>query len=349
MVGTNSKQNQKYMIKFEHMADGDMKRVPSDNVEELKKVYKLTSRILEILLKDRSTGKNILWATGNYSSHGPEYEKEKTIELSLITGRHSRLVKPRTMKSQREQVLRTRDMAETFTPSWICNKQNNLVDEVWFGRKDVFNIETGKSWIPSDGSIEFSDVPGKTWQDYVKAPRLEMTCGEAPYLVSLYDTTSGEQIPIKQRIGLLDRKLRVVGENTLTEEEWVKWAVEAFKATYGYEFQGDNLLLARENLIFTFIDYFQDRFNRLPAQNLIDEIAFIISWNLWQMDGMKYVVPFSCINETESQLSLFGDTEESLLECPGCKTGNVRAHNGTYCKIMNWKEGKAITAVSLLS
>ena len=165
MVGTNSKQNQKYMIKFEHMADGDMKRVPSDNVEELKKVYKLTSRILEILLKDRSTGKNILWATGNYSSHGPEYEKEKTIELSLITGRHSRLVKPRTMKSQREQVLRTRDMAETFTPSWICNKQNNLVDEVWFGRKDVFNIETGKSWIPSDGSIEFSDVPGKTWQD----------------------------------------------------------------------------------------------------------------------------------------------------------------------------------------
>ena len=349
MVGTNSKQNQQYMIKFEHMAGGDMKQVPSDNVEELKKVYKLTSRILEILLKDRSTGKNILWATGNYSSHGPEYEKEKTIELSLITGHHSRLVKPRTMKSQREQVLRTLDMAETFTPSWICNKQNNLVDEAWFGRKNVFNIETDKSWIPSDGSIEFSDVPGKTWQDYVKAPRLEMTCGEAPYLASLYDTTSGERIPTRQRIGLLDRKLRVVGENTSTEEEWVQWAVEAFKATYGYEFQGDNLLLARENLWFTFIDYYRFEFGKLPEEARLEDVATIISWNLWQMDGMRYVVPFSCINETESQLSLFGDDEESLLECPGCKTGNVRAHNGTYCKIMDWKEGKAITAVSLLS
>ncbi len=349
MTSGQGKQNQQCMIKFEHMAVDDVTQVPSERMEEKSNIFKLSSKILEILLKDRSTGKNILWATDNYSSHGPEYGKEKAIELPLITGHHSRLVKPRTMKSQREQMLRTRDMAETFTPSWICNKQNNLVDEAWFGRKDVFNTETGKSWVPSDGAVGFCDVPGKTWQDYVKAPRLEMTCGEAPYLVSLYDTTSGEQIPIKQRIGLLDRKLRVVGENTLTEEEWVKWAVEAYKATYGYEFQGDNLLLARENLIFTFIDYFQDRFNRLPAQNLIDEIAFIISWNLWQMDGMKYVVPFSCINETESQLSLFGDTEESLLECPGCKTGNVRAHNGTYCKIMNWKEGKAITAVSLLS
>ena len=325
-----------------------MNQVPSDNVEELKNIYKLTSRILEILLKDRSTGKNILWATDNYSSHGPEYEKEKTIELPLITGHHSRLVKPRTMKSQREQVLRTRDMAETFTPSWICNKQNNLVDEAWFGRKNVFNTETDKAWIPSDGIIEFSDVPGKTWQDYVKAPRLEMTCGEAPYLASLYDTTSGERIPTRQRIGLLDRKLRVVGENTSTEEEWVQWAVEAFKATYGYEFQGDNLLLARENLIFTFIDYYRVEFGKLPEEAKLEDVATIISWNLWQMDGMKFVVPYSCVNDELGQLELFDDGPTNLLECSGCKTGNVRMHNGTYCRIKDWKENKTITAVSLL-
>lgn len=348
MASTNSKQNQRYMIKFEHMAGGDMNQVPSDNVEELKNIYKLTSRILEILLKDRSTGKNILWATDNYSSHGPEYEKEKTIELPLITGHHSRLVKPRTMKSQREQVLRTRDMAETFTPSWICNKQNNLVDEAWFGRKNVFNTETDKAWIPSDGIIEFSDVPGKTWQDYVKAPRLEMTCGEAPYLASLYDTTSGERIPTRQRIGLLDRKLRVVGENTSTEEEWVQWAVEAFKATYGYEFQGDNLLLARENLIFTFIDYYRVEFGKLPEEAKLEDVATIISWNLWQMDGMKFVVPYSCVNDELGQLELFDDGPTNLLECSGCKTGNVRMHNGTYCRIKDWKENKTITAVSLL-
>ena len=51
----------------------------------------------------------------------------------------------------------------------------------------------------------------------MKAPRLEMTCGEAPYLVSLYDTTSGERIPTRQRIGLLDRKLRVVKSDSDNE------------------------------------------------------------------------------------------------------------------------------------
>lgn len=309
----------------------------------------LPKSILGILLEDRTTGKNILWATDNYISHGCEYEKNKPIELPLITGHHSRMIKPRTMKSQREQTLRTRDMAETFTPSWICNKQNNLVDEAWFGRRDVFNVEDGKTWIPTKTPIAFPTTEGKSWRDYVTAPRMEMTCGEAPYLVSIYDTTTGETLPVDSRVGLLDRKLRVVGENTESEEDWLKWAIESYKATYAYEFQGDNLLLARENLMFTFIEYFIDRFGKDPSNEAMMEIASIITWNLWQMDGMKFVIPFSCKNVVSSQLDMFGDVEETLLECPGCKTGNVRTHNGTYCKIMDWKEGKAITALSLLS
>lgn len=28
-----------------------------------------------------------------------------------------------------------RDKAEVFTPSWVCNAQNNLVDNQWFGKK----------------------------------------------------------------------------------------------------------------------------------------------------------------------------------------------------------------------
>ena len=319
-----------------------------DNTEDKVMIDKLPSDILEILLKDRTTGKNILWATDNYSSHGSAYSKDCTIELPLITGHHSRLIKPRTMKSQREQTLRTRDMAETFTPSWICNKQNNLVDEAWFGRKDVFNTENDKSWITSEEKISFPDIKGKSWQDYVKAPRMEMTCGEAPYLISLYDTTTGEQIPIADRIGILDRKLRIVGENTDSEEEWVNWTTEAYKATYGYEFQGDNLLLARENLMFSFMDYYQNHFNKLPDQALIEEIATIISWNLWQMDGMKFVVPYSCVNETSIQPDLFGDVEETLLVCSGCRSGNIEAHNGIYCKIKDWSKNRVIKAVSLL-
>lgn len=47
--------------------------------------------------------------------------------------------------------------------------------------------------------------------------RLEISCGEAPYLVSRYDSVTGKTIKIKNRIGLLDRKLRIVSENI--EEE----------------------------------------------------------------------------------------------------------------------------------
>ena len=53
--------------------------------------------------------------------------------------------------------------------------------------------------------------------------------------ITLYD-----EIPINCRIGILDRKLRVVNENTDTEEDWMNWCIRAFQSVYGYEFQGDN-------------------------------------------------------------------------------------------------------------
>ncbi|MBO7084803.1 hypothetical protein J6W20_02645 [bacterium] len=41
---------------------------------------------------------------------------------------------------------------------------------------------------------------------------MEITCGEAPYLVSRYDVTDGtlKIQPIAGRVGLLDRKLRII-------------------------------------------------------------------------------------------------------------------------------------------
>ena len=78
----------------------------------------------------------------------------------------------------------------------------------------------------SEGKIEFPD--GKCWQGYVDSRRLEITCGEAPYLVSRYDVSTGELIvPPLRRIGILDRKLRVVNENTDTYEEWLRWTIRA--------------------------------------------------------------------------------------------------------------------------
>ena len=174
--------------------------------------------LLEILLKDRTTGKNIIWATDNYAHYGEKYAKTSPILIELITSHKGQLIKPRTEKSKAEQQKRVRQKAEVFTPSWVCNVQNNLIDEAWFGRVSPFNREKEQSWETVTDKISFPPSEEKSWQNYVQEPRMEISCGEAPYLTSRYDTVTGDYIPVKDRIGLLDRKLRVITENTETED-----------------------------------------------------------------------------------------------------------------------------------
>ena len=304
----------------------------------------IDNELLEILLKDMTTGKNIFWATDNYSSKGIGYKTWDRMRIELITGRYGNVIKPRTKKSKADQEKRIRDKAEVFTPAWICNKQNNLVDNIWFGKENVFNKEKDNTWVSTKKKITFSDE--KTWMDYVQDLRLEISCGEAPYLVSRYDTVSGDIIPVMNRIGLLDRKLRIVNENCNEKDDWLNWTKEAYKSIYAYEWQGDSLLIARENLLYTFTDNYMYKFSEKPTIEIVKEIAGIISWNVWQMDGVKCVVPNSCKNEKIINYTLFGD---EIIEtvCKGCKKGNVKMHNGIYCQIMNWKTNRKMKFISL--
>ena len=305
----------------------------------------LDSELLTILLKDHTTSKsdeqhNIFWATADYAHFGPGYQYSDEILPSLITGSHGDVIRPRVFKSRDAQTARSKDMAEVFTPSWICNAQNNLIDEAWFGRKEVFNQENDDhTWTVNPDKITFP--PDKSWRDYVRDCRLEITCGEAPYVTSRYDTTTGEAIPAERRIGLLDRKLRIVSENTDTTGDWLKAAQAAFKSTYCYEWQGDSLLLAREAMLFTFIDFYQAKFGTMPLKKSLEYIAYIVSWNAWQMDGLKGVVPCSCRDGVEIEVpGLFGGLKETLT-CEGCRTSNLRKHNGTYCLIRKWADSNS--------
>ena len=268
--------------------------------------FELSPDVLAILLRDHTTGKNIFWATHDYEALGSEYDYHAEILPHLITGEHSRVVRPRVLKSKENQTDRSKDMAEVFTPSWICNAQNNLIDE---------NLSPVRE--------------GGLWQDYVRTTCLEITCGEAPYLVSRYDATTGEAIPIAKRIGLLDRKLRVVSENTETQDDWLKWAEIAYQNTYGYEWQGDNLLLARKALLFTFTDYYKAKFGDNPTQDSIRRIAEIVSWNLWQMDGLRGTPP---------DYPSPGELHENPV--PDMFT--------TYCVIYDWDAKQEIRYIDLL-
>lgn len=321
-------------------------------------IFELSSELLNTLLKDHTLSTatehiNIFWATDNYADRGEGYQYHDRITAEAITGANGDIIVPRAVKSRQQQQQRSREMAEVFTPSWICNKQNNLVDNAWFGREGVFNTEVDNSdgthsWIVNTEPIVFPD--GKTWRDYVNENRMEITCGEAPYLVSRYDTVTGKTIPVEQRIGLLDRKLRIVGENTETSGEWLKAAQSAYQSIYGFEWQGDNLVLARESLLYSFIDYYRAKFGNDPQLKSLQYIAYIISWNIWQMDGLKGVIPNSCGTRRTVVADLFGESEV-ISECQGCKNGDIRSHNGTYAIIKDWgakKDKQRIRFIDLI-
>lgn len=306
--------------------------------------------VLEILLRDQTTQKNIFWATDNYEHFGDSYIFNSEIFPELITGEKGNVIMPRVYKDKILQLSRSKGMAEVFTPAWVCNAQNNLVDNSWFGKESVFNREIllkngTKSWETTKEKVVFPK--GKTWQDYVCDTRLEISCGEAPYLISRYDTTTGEFIKVEDRIGILDRKLRVVNENVDSINEWLKAAKSAYKSTYGFEWQGDSLLLARESLLITFIENFTLKFETEPPLECLQNIAEIISWNIWQMDGLKGVIPNSCKDEI-TEISDFFDTRTEIKKCKGCETQNIKLHNGIYCSIMDWDIEKAIKFISLL-
>ena len=159
---------------------------------------------------------------------------------------------------------------------------------------------------------------------------------QSPYLCSRYDTTTGDLIPVHRRIGLLDRKLLLINANTpgitsnmnaqqrkYTQKIWRRAAYKALQSTYGFEWQGDNLLLARESLLVTFIEYYQEKWHveKLPDKECLRKVAEIISWNIWQMDGLKHGLPG--YTPTES-------IEEGLFneEVPA---------NERFCRIMEWK------------
>lgn len=304
-----------------------------------------SSRLLKLLLWDQTTQSPIFWATEDYTSLGAGYGPDDPITIARVTGDYGSVIQPRVLKSRAAQVSRTKERAEVFTPSWVCNAQNNIVDEAWFERGDVFNIEhpDTHTWTPTESPITFPE--GKTWQDYLRAVRMEITCGEAPYLVSRYDTTTGRFIPLPERIGMLDRKMRVLAEQSLPISEWLAWAQVAYQSIYAFEWQGDNLLLAREALLISFVEYHAAQFGERPSEEAIEQIAEIISWNVWQMDGLRGVVPNSCKPDIEWAEDLFESTS-SIRPCAGCAQGNVyEGHTGIYCKIRDWSEVDPETGV----
>ena len=245
---------------------------------------KESADLLKILLKDRTTKKNIVWATHSYELLGKGFAPSDRITPSRVTGTYANLIQPRSEKSKYEQKDRTKIRAEVFTPTWLVKKQNGYVE----AELESLNLE-----------------------DYIQLRWLEITCGEAPYMVTRYDTVTGEEIPLSERVGFVDRKLQRISREVSDEATFYELVKKAYRASYGYEYQGDSLLLARENLLATFEDYYLNKTENQPTLEQKKEIATIISYNVFQMDGLKKTSPYSAKQRQSQQLSLFADELEA--------------------------------------
>ena len=259
--------------------------------------------LLKILLKDRTTKKNIVWATHSYELLGKGFAPSDRITPSRVTGTYANLIQPRSEKSKYDQKDRTKIRAEVFTPTWLVEKQNGYVE----------------------AELESLDL-----EDYIQLRWLEITCGEAPYMVTRYDTVTGEEIPLSERVGFVDGKLQRISREVSDEATFYELVKKAYRASYGYEYQGDSLLLARENLLATFEDYYLAKTGNQPTLEQKKEIATIISYNVFQMDGLNKISPYSAKQERSQQLSLFSD-ELEVQEVEESKT-----------QIKDWKKNKLI-------
>ena len=157
----------------------------------------------------------------DYAARGKGFGANDEMQVAQIADRDHPVIRPRVDKNADEQRQRSVKRAEVFTPSWICNKQNNLVDATWFG------------WKKRDSS------------------------------------------PFNTEIAKFD-----------------------------------------------------------------PETEF--SWNIWQMDGIKYVVLMSCKPKVTKETLLDGTVETHIEECPGCSKKGNRQHFGTYCKVMDWNTGEPV-------
>lgn len=285
--------------------------------------------LLPTLLVDRSTGGNIIWASDAYAHLGPGFVATDEILPMAVTGEHDGLVRTRASKARDVQAAFTKTHAEVFTPMWVVRQMVDEADRAW------------------DESHEDA-----TWQDVLRSRWLEITCGEAPYLVGRYDAADGTPVSLENRVGILDRKLRLVSMHTTARKTWVKYAHMALKSIYGYEFQGDNLLIARVNVLATLEEFARAEGYELP-KTTYQMFARTISWNLWQMDGLVDSVPDPNAMRAFDYLDPYGETMsfpgfDEWYVSAGNEVVSVEAQEGvTRALVRDWDRDEVVAFADL--
>jgi len=216
-----------------------------------------------VLLRDMCTfdaagpvGGNIRLCTCDYSEH--QFGEEITPELA------STFV-PRWEKSKAAQRARTKSKAEVFTPTALIAHILELT--VRECGEDIYS-------------------PNRTF--------CEPCCGEGAFLLTRRDQDTGAPIDVPNRVGVLDRKLLNI--DTADEAAWKTIALKCLASVYGYEYQGDSLVLARVNTYLTMTEHAAYR-GYTWSETELDIIAETIARHIWQVDGTTNRPPWRTTDE----------------------------------------------------
>lgn len=277
------------------------------------------------LLMDRTKRAPIVWGNLAYAHLGEAYAPQAPMGLTGLLANDAAILQTRAQKAEVMQSTRTRRYAEVFTPIWLCSQMIDCIEA------------DGAKLVPggAESSLE-KPLTAKNWRKNIQATWLEITCGEAPFIVQRYDSTTGRAIELENRRGILDRKLQIVGANAANETEYLEYAFKALKSCYAYELQGDSLLIARINILLSFEFYVKERLQRRMSSNEYAEAIDIISWNIWQMDGLKRCLPFA---KNNLQANLFDWLNGKSKKSPQIPY---------YCQIYNWKNRQAVSYDDLI-
>ena len=140
-------------------------------MEELIKLESYPVRgLVGRLLQDKTTRKNIIFASESYSDCGTGYKDHSQMTEDVLLGFDSCDIQPRVYKTASEQTKRTRKRAEVFTPAWIVNLMNNHCDAEWFGRTDVFKSSQTRSHFRREKTGSSMSIQGGWRSPAVKRP-----------------------------------------------------------------------------------------------------------------------------------------------------------------------------------
>ena len=137
--------------------------------------------VLPILLKDQTTGKNIIWAT----DPPPNVDCGPMGEITIEQLDRIKLV-PRVQKRLSEQKKRTKGKAEVFTPLWVVKKMADHAEQElnkgnwerqhdsWGTCIDLVHAIEHQQWL--DAPEGKKEAPGTTYRSHGPVP-----LGREPY------------------------------------------------------------------------------------------------------------------------------------------------------------------------